>query len=105
MSAYLYTVANAIDTKFDQLTTLACTMAGTTSGTGTTAAGVIGGMGIATSGLDLSTDGIMESPGTMFLLQQVMSRLKDAMAAIQAAGAVPGTALSAATQAFKQGLN
>ena len=105
MSAYLGTIATSLDQKFDALVNLAQGMAG--SGLIiTTTQRVASAAGTSLSGLDItSADSIMESPGTMFMIQQVMSRLKDAMAAIQAAGAVPGQALSQATQAFKQGLN
>lgn len=53
----------------------------------------------------IDTDGIMENPGTLFLIQQVLSQMKDSLSAVGAVGKVPGDALTQAVQSFQRGVS
>ncbi len=124
MSTYLATMANAINQRFTEMMNMAKMMATGEFTTGlitklaasgvkldgipidqyitdkqNLVSGVVGGV---TGQID--ADVLMESPGTLFLLQQIMTKLKDAMAGLQAAGAQPGTVLNAANTSFTRGL-
>jgi hypothetical protein len=129
MNSYLASMATAINDRFEQLMGLAMMMSSgivtkellaklddlgvTVDGIGletyanNTAnhSNVTENGTVNTSVVQIDPDVLMESPGTLFLLQQIMTKLKDAMAGLQAAGAQPGSVLTAAMQKFGQGLN
>jgi hypothetical protein len=125
MTQYLGNMADAINDRFDMLMQLAVLMS--TGQFSDELLTKLGHDGVTIDGTKINTyatgnnvttttvngatvrkidpDALLESPGTLFLLQQIMTKLKDAMAGLQAAGATPGQSLTAAAQAFKQGLN
>ena len=62
----------------------------------------IEGTEIAARKIDNSA--LMENPGTLFLIQQIMTQMKDSMAALQAAAGVGGQVVTASMADFKQNL-
>jgi hypothetical protein len=51
------------------------------------------------------SDSILESPGTLFLIQQLLQQMKDAMQAIGAVGKVGGDVKTTAIQSFVRDMN
>lgn len=52
----------------------------------------------------VKNESLMENPGTLFLIQTIMTQMKDSMAALQAAAGTGSQALAAANADFKQSL-
>lgn len=52
-----------------------------------------------------NSDSILESPGTLFLIQQLLQQMKDAMQAIGAVGKVGGDVKTTAVQSFVRDMN
>lgn len=50
-------------------------------------------------------EGILESPGTLFLVQQLLQQMKDAMQAVSATGKTPGDIRTTAVQSFVRDMN